>query len=264
MKAIILAAGQGTRLQSLTSNKPKCLVSLFGKSLLDWQLETFRKCGITDISVVRGYKGDLINKPGITYFENPKYDTTNMVETLFCAKKIFDDSIIVSYGDIIFQTDILQKLIDSKHDISVVVDSKWENYWKKRFENPLNDAESLSYDDEGNISSIGQKVCELNEIQGQYIGLIKFHKNIIEKILNYYEKLRINFSKQDNIPEFRNLYMTDFLQALINSGHVIKPVIIENGWLELDSVKDYELYNHMNENQTISNFIVLNNSVNNK
>ena len=157
----------------------------------------------------------------------------------------------------------MQKLIDSKHDISVVVDNKWENYWKKRFENLLDDVESLSYDERGNISSIGQKVCDLNEIQSQYIGLIKFQKNVIEKILNHHEKLYTNFSKQDNITEFRNLYMTDFLQSLIDSGHVIKPVIIENGWLELDSVKDYELYNDMNENRTISDFIELNNSYNN-
>ena len=61
MNAIILAAGKGERLQPLTNDKPKCLVELFGKSLLEWQIEAFQSSGITDITIVSGYKSDLIN-----------------------------------------------------------------------------------------------------------------------------------------------------------------------------------------------------------
>ena len=264
MKAIILAAGQGTRLKSLTRNKPKCLVSLFGKPLIEWQLDAFRNCGITDISIVRGYQSQLITYSDISYFENSDYMNTNMVETLFCAKEKFNDDIIVSYGDIIFESSILQKLIDSKYDISVIVDQKWSSYWKKRFENPLDDAESLSYSSNGDISSIGQKVSNLNEISGQYIGLIKFKKNICQKIIEHYKKLYEISLNQDSISKFKNMYMTDFLQSLINHGQSIKPVIVDNGWLELDSVDDYELYHKMYEDNTISDFIKLNNSDNNK
>ena len=61
MNAIILAAGQGKRLASLTKNKPKCMINLFGKTLLEWQVSVFKKCGISDISVVTGYHSELIN-----------------------------------------------------------------------------------------------------------------------------------------------------------------------------------------------------------
>ena len=103
MNAIILAAGEGTRLKPLTENKPKGLVSLFGKSIIERQIEIFRACNITDISIVTGYLNEMIQFPDITYFENTKYDTTNMIESLFCAKEKLMESTIISYGDIIYE-----------------------------------------------------------------------------------------------------------------------------------------------------------------
>ena len=88
MKAIILAAGKGSRLNSLTKNKPKCLVSLFGKTILEWKLEAFQKCGISDITVVRGYKGEMINFKNLTYFDNPNVASTNMENIILCQRKI--------------------------------------------------------------------------------------------------------------------------------------------------------------------------------
>ena len=86
IKGIILAAGEGKRLKHLTKNCPKCMVRLFGKSLLQYQIETFRKCGIKDITVIKGHKGEMINFSGIKYYDNKDYKSTNMVETLFCAE----------------------------------------------------------------------------------------------------------------------------------------------------------------------------------
>ena len=87
MNAIILAAGKGKRLGYLTKNKPKCMVNLFGKTMLEWQVSIFKKCGISDISVVTGYKAELIDLPNLEFFHNKNFETTNMVESLFCALK---------------------------------------------------------------------------------------------------------------------------------------------------------------------------------
>ncbi|NDF48111.1 MAG: phosphocholine cytidylyltransferase family protein, partial [Nitrosopumilaceae archaeon] len=122
MKAIILAAGEGKRLRPLTDNIPKCMVNLFGVSLLQRQVDIFRKSGIDDISVITGYRSDKINIQSVRYFHNDKYDTTNMVETLFCAKEVMSGSVIVSYGDIVFQKNVLEKLVQSNDDFSIVVD----------------------------------------------------------------------------------------------------------------------------------------------
>ena len=259
MKVIILAAGRGSRLTPLTDNKPKCLVKLFGKSLLEWQIETFRKFGINDISVVTGYKKELISFDGIKIYHNKNFEKTNMIETLFCAKKEINERVIVSYGDIIFQNSVVEKLIESKEDFSVVVDKEWKKYWSIRFNNPLDDAESLILDSENYIQNIGQKTTNLDEIQGQYIGLMMFKGKSTEIIKNFYDKMKklskVNENPLNSDLAFELSYMTDFLQGLVNEKYRIKAILIKNGWLELDSMHDYEIYNKLYEEGNLSNFL---------
>ena len=121
MKAIILAAGQGTRLRPLTDNKPKCMVEFQGKPVIDYLIETFNLCGIDDIVVVNGYQGDMLEShlegQNIRFVRNENYDTTNMLHSLFCAENEMNDDLIISYSDIIFSPKALQTMINSKKDI---------------------------------------------------------------------------------------------------------------------------------------------------
>ena len=265
MNAIILAAGKGERLRPFTNDKPKCLVELFGKPLLEWQIKTFQNSGITDITIVSGYKSDLINFPETTILKNEKYDSTNMVETLFCAKEKLLDSTIISYGDIIFEKQVLQKLMNNDSNIVVVVDKNWKKYWNMRFRNSLDDVESLKLDSSGSIVSIGQKTTNLLNIQAQYIGLMKFQNNGINDLKNFYEEAHLKSQHGTNILNsqipFEKSYMTDLLQAMINSGHQIKSVLIEGGWLELDSIDDYKLYDRKYKDKTLSELIILENNL---
>ena len=261
MKVIILSAGEGKRLRPLTNEQPKCLVDLFGKSLLQWQLELFQDLGITDITVVKGYLGNKINLPNITYFQNLNYDTTNMVETLFCAREKLDGSVIVSYGDIIFEQSVMKKLMSSDEDISVVIDKNWKSLWNARFDNPENDAESLVLDEDGFITNIGQKIKNLDEIQGQYIGLMKFQDKGVKNLIDFYDNAKKNSSigkntLNPNIP-FEKSYMTDLIQGLINNNCRIASVPINGGWLEVDSINDHNLYQKKYAEHTISEFINL-------
>jgi len=262
LKAIILAAGEGRRLRPLTDNKPKCMVELFGKNLLDWKVNLLKKYGISDIIVITGYMSEKINLKQVRFYKNNLFETTNMVETLFCAREEFDDSLLIIYGDIIFEEKILEKILKSEDEISVVIDQNWKEYWKIRFNNPLDDAESLSLDKDGFIQNIGQKVNDIDDISGQYIGLIKFSKNSIQKILMFYDKMKEE-SKNGKNPLNENLsfeksYMTDFLQAMINSGFKIKGIPVKNGWLELDSINDYETYQKLFNSGQIQKFFNLN------
>ena len=263
MKAIILAAGEGKRLRPLTNNTPKCMVNLFGKSLLQWQIETFRSCQIDDISVVTGYRSELINLPRLKIFQNKKFETTNMVESLFCASQELSEQTIVSYGDIIFEKKVLDKLIQSKADFSVIVDKNWKRYWEIRFDNPLNDVESLKIDTDDNITSIGQKTQKINEIECQYIGLMKFQNAGLEKIKKFYEKTKSQSTNNSNplnpLVSFQQSFMTDFLQGLINDGCKLKAVEIENGWLELDTINDHNKYTELYSKNKLSEFIDLGN-----
>jgi len=104
-RALILAAGQGTRLRPLTDDKPKCLVPLMGKSLLQRQTETLKKAGIKTIHIATGYRAEQIERLGFTSSFNPRYDQTNMVESLFCAKEFIEQEgdLIIAYGDIVYK-----------------------------------------------------------------------------------------------------------------------------------------------------------------
>jgi len=258
MKVIILAAGEGSRLRPLTLEKPKCLVELFGKSILKWQLDVFDYFNIDEIVIVKGYMEKKINFPGIKYCINKNFQNTNMIETLFTAREEMNDSIIVSYGDIIFEKNVLKKLLSDDSDMSVIVDTNWKKYWNERFENPLDDAESLMTDEQGYITSIGQKTQNLTQIQAQYIGLMKFQNNGLKNLKSFYDKSKqtSTIGKNPLNPElnFEKSYMTDLLQAMINDKLKIKAIPIQNSWLELDSYDDFKLYTQMYENNRLGEF----------
>ena len=255
---IILAAGEGKRLLPLTKNSPKCLVKIFGKRIIDWQIDVYKFFKINNISIVTGYQSKKIKIANVDTFFNPKYESTNMVETLFCAKEKMINSTIISYGDIIFQRNIFKKLYESKSDISVIVDKNWLSLWKLRFKNPLDDAESLKIDHDGYITSIGSKVEHLHDIQGQYIGLMKFQNDGLTELKNFYKKMKI-LSKigknplNDSLP-FQQSYMTDLLQGMINNGFKIKSIPINGGWLEVDTYSDLMKYELLLKNKTLTNF----------
>ena len=238
MKVIILAAGQGTRLRPLTNNKPKCMVELLGKPLLEYQLDALNKKGIEDIYLATGYLENKITYPQIKgkYF-NPRYDKTNMVVSLFSTKEIMKgDDLLITYGDIVYTDDVLDKVLSDDSKIGVVVDKGWRTYWEARMENPLDDAETLKVNDNGDIIELGKKAINLDEIQGQYIGMIKIRKDYVSKFISFYKQLDRNAVYDGK--DFDNMYMTSFLQKITEELIPIKPIYIDNGWIEIDEPTD--------------------------
>lgn len=244
MKAIILAAGQGSRLRPLTDNKPKCMVEYNKKPIIDYILEIIEDCGINNIAIVGGYKQEVLQKhlknKEIKFYTNEKFDKTNMVHTLFCAEDWIDQDIIISYADIIYKKEILQKLIESNADISVVVDKEWQKLWELRMENPLSDAETMKLDENNNIIELGKKPQSLIDIEGQYIGLIKISKNVIQKVKSFYQNL--NKTALYDGKNFENMYMTSFIQLIIDKLMPVKAVFVNQGWIEIDNLQDLKVY----------------------
>ncbi len=239
MKMIILAAGQGTRLRPLTNDKPKCMVKYQGKPIIDYILDVAKECKVKKIALVNGYKKEVLEEylsdKKLNFYTNKEFDSKNMVSTLFCAKDFMDDDIIISYADIVYKKEVLEKLIKSKEDFSVVVDRKWRELWSQRMENPLEDAETLKIQN-GNIVELGKKPKNYDEIEGQYIGLVKISKNILSKVIDFYENLDKN--KMYDGKDFNNMYMTSFIQMMIAELCDVKPVFIDGGWVEVDCVED--------------------------
>ena len=236
MKAIILAAGEGTRLRPYTLDRPKCMVEIEGISLLERQLAVLRSRGVTPIIVVGGYRASMLNGEGYALRLNPRYAETNMVWTLFCAEADLKGEAIVSYGDIVYSGEILDRLMASTADIAVAIDLEWESYWRARNEDPLSDAETLRLDKSGNIIEIGQKPTCLDEIEGQYMGLMKFSTQGLAALRSAYCDA-LEKGTLGNRPT-EKAYMTDLLQALIDRGHIVQSVSIRSPWIEVDTVGD--------------------------
>jgi choline kinase len=253
-RAIVLAAGQGTRLRPLTNNKPKCLVPLLGISLLDRQTTVLKQCGITDIHIAAGYRADQIQALGYSVTVHERFAQTNMVETLFSAREFLekDGELIISYGDIVYQKENLEKVLASDAQITLMIDKEWRRYWALRLENPLEDAETLVMDDEGYVVELGKKPESYERIQGQYTGLIKIRADKVTDLMQFYDTL--DRSAHYDGKDFHNMYMTSFLQLLIDAGWKVKAAIVENGWLEVDSVDDLQLYEKLAKQGELQKF----------
>ena len=210
-----------------------------GKSIIDYQLETLHSCGIHDIIVVRGYCAEAIKSEGVRFVFNPLYASSNMVYSLFCADRELTGDVIISYGDIVYNTTVLKSLLDCNTDIAITIDTKWRELWELRMEDPLADAETLILDSNGNVMELGKKAKTFDDIQGQYMGLIKISAKIIQKMRTFYHTM--DHSRVYDGKDFNNMYMTSFLQNMIDNGFSIRAVPIAGGWVEIDSITDLNL-----------------------
>jgi choline kinase len=238
MKVIILAAGMGTRLMPHTSDRPKCMVFLGGKSILSYQLQVLKNHGLNDITIVTGHKQEKLIAPGAARVSNDDFATTNMAYSLFCARDVLsqEQEVLVAYADIIYSDSVLDSLLAATSHICVTVDLKWQDYWCKRFGDPLSDAETLMLDANGRILELGQKPQSLDGIQGQYIGLMKFSVEGVAILKKCYDQAVIEGTLGGKAVE--KAYMTDLLQNVINSGYAIQSVPIHGQWIEIDSKQD--------------------------
>ncbi len=264
MKAIILAAGQGTRLKKYTQDLPKGMLNFMGKTVIERQIEIYRSVGISDVIIVRGFAANKINYDGIKYYDNEEFASTNMVESLLKAEEEFDDDIIVSYSDILFDKYMLEELMKSEYDYVVAVDDNWKEYWLHRYGRVDFDTESLEIDKNDNIISIGKENPRLEEIDSRYIGLLKFSlsgmKKILEILNNDYEEYLDKPWKQSG-KTIRNAYMTDLLYAISESGEKVKAHRFNNGWIEFDTNEDYEKACDWAADGTINRFIKFYNKI---
>ncbi|MFQ6055335.1 MAG: NTP transferase domain-containing protein [Methanosarcinales archaeon] len=237
-KVIILAAGPGSRLMPLTKDKPKCMIKIKGKTILERQIEVFKQCGIEDIIVVRGHKKNVINYPGLKYYYNPNYQNNNILASLFHAESEMDDEFIVSYSDILIDKSVVKKLLQSHSDISVVTDTNWRSHYSNRYQHPIEEAEKVVVKD-GKIIKTGKGINP-NEVHGEFIGLVKFSKIGAEILRSNYNIAKNMFSGKPfhEAPTFEKAYLTDMIQELVNRGFDVKNVDIDKGWLEIDTVED--------------------------
>jgi len=180
MKAVILAAGRGSRLLSHGSQRPKCLLEVGGHAILDYQLTALRHCGIDDIVIVVGYLADRIKEHvsgPVTFIQNREYASTGSSYSLWLAREFVRDGFIYLNSDLIFHPDLLRTLLQSPDPNAVIVD---------RHVDPASDMLKAEMDGR-RILSTGKRLCAA--AAAEVIGPAKFCAAGARRIAEYLDRL---------------------------------------------------------------------------
>lgn len=245
---LLLAAGEGQRLRPLTADRPKCLVGFRGKPILDYILRAAEISGISRamIHVVSGYQHEVLEaflqgQGPVTVHHNGKFSVANMLSSLDTGLQAIPDAtdVVVSYTDIIYRPEVLKELLNCDRELCLIADRDWKQLWECRMEDPLKDAETFLTRPAGNLDDIGRRPRRSEDIEAQYVGLLRFRGAgliVVRELLGFLrEKVQESYCRS---------YMTDLIQMLIRMHHPVAPVYIHGGWLEIDTLDDLKNLTH--------------------
>ena len=238
MQAVIIAAGQGTRLRPLTNSCPKCLLKITDdKSLLDLQLDNLSAVDITDITIVTGYRSsDITNycvNRDINFIYNNNYGNCNQLGSFLCAKNAFKNDCLVIFSDVLFHKNVLIDLIEKDSSFVVAIEKR-QNF------DDQDDKISLIGD---KIEKIGKERVSNESSKAEFIGLSKIKYEELQKFINIATKVDMQNSQA---------YFYDALQLIIDEGNNCEYIQVKTPWIEIDYKEDLELaksevFNRINE-----------------
>ena len=243
MKIIIIAAGSSTRLESEMIDIPKGLLKINDKSIIEIQLDLFKKNQLSDITIITGPNKQKFNLKNVNYIHDNEFQNHDVLCSLMKSKSIMNDKVLTSYSDIIFDENILCSMLDFKGDIGIAVDLNWERNYDNRTQHTKNEADNVLMEN-NKILKIKKNIIEYNPTQnlGEFVGLMKLSKKgakiFIEKF-NYL--IKFHEGKFHNAPSIKKAYLTDMLQELIDSGILVEPIIINGKWYEIDTPQDLQI-----------------------
>jgi phosphoenolpyruvate phosphomutase len=240
VRAVILAASRGKELGELTEKRPKAMVPVSGQPLLAHVVDGYNSVGVKDITVVRGYAKETVNLSNIDYADNDNFESTGELVSLSCALKSLasEDTgkeLVVSYGDVLFKKHILQLLLESHADFSIVVDTNWsESVNKGRFADYVQCSRPYGRDAFGQEISLTEMSEHLPEkrTHGEWTGFLKVsadHRLLLGKLVE-------NLTAED--PYAR---MSDLLNALVANGERVRVIYTTGYWLDIDTLEDVVL-----------------------
>ncbi|HZC67847.1 MAG TPA: isocitrate lyase/phosphoenolpyruvate mutase family protein, partial [Nitrospirales bacterium] len=249
--AIIPAAGFEKQLLPLIQDKPKCLLDIKGKTILERQIASLNEVNIKDIAVVRGYQKEKIAFPNLRYYDNDRYEDTGELTSIFCAEQELKGRCLLLYSDIIFETGILLKLLKSPADITIVVDLAWAD--QRKLPRPhfkpdlvlLDNPPATGYrfvppDGPNRLVKIGQHL-DLERAHGEFIGLAMLSERGTDQFKSVYKSVAKNPEAPfHEAPSLTKASLTDMLQELVDRGHEVSCLPIYKGWMEVDTFEDYQ------------------------
>jgi phosphoenolpyruvate phosphomutase len=235
--AIVLAASRGDELGELTEDKPKTMVSIRGIPILSHIADAYNTVGIKNIAVVRGYKKDAVNLPNLAYVDNEDYAATGELDSLLKAlqaKGSHDQEIIISYGDVLFNSYIPQALLQEKEDFVIFVDSNWQE--KTSYTRLGGFAECTApnsrkaFNTQIHLKQLGTAIPS-DRIHGVWMGFLKISPTGASQLQELLPKLLA-------VPENRKAGMATLFQELVKQHQPIRVLYTVGHWLDINNLDD--------------------------
>ena len=229
MKAVILAAGMGTRLGEHANGNPKCLLDVGGSTLLERSLTNLRKGGITDVVIIHGFRGDSIkaligeryNGLDITYVENSDYQATGNMYSLAKAEHLLNTDTMIVEADLIYQGDAISRLINAK-DKDVILVGRLLHHGDDIY---------ICANDQNQIDNLGGKIENKDEAIGALLGISKFSPAFMEKL---FDQASLDFSQGNT-----NFHYEETVLKTSMSGHPVYALTCHDiHWTEVDNEAD--------------------------
>ena len=240
VKAIIVAAGHDKRIEPLNEDLPKCMLDVKGKTIIERQIENLKSCGISDITIIKGYKQETIDRSDVKFYLNPDFEKTGIVSSLFFAEKEMNSDFIVLYSDIIFDKKLLTNLLKEKSDICLVTDLDWKERYDKREIQPAGEIELVEVENK-HVSKIGKNINPKNA-HGEFIGIVLFSKKGAEQLKKCYKNAikKYENKKFHEAKSVNKAYLTDIIQEIIDNCYEVNNMDIYGDWIEIDTFEDYK------------------------
>jgi choline kinase len=242
---VIIAAGRGSRLRSETDDIPKTLVEVMGRPMLEWILEAFASAGLArkDVVFVCGYRADVIKAryPDFTYVTNHDWQNNNILLSLLMAREYLSGGFVSTYGDIVYEGAVVQKLVKSPAEIALGCDTAWRRRYVGRTEHPETDAEKLRAE--------GQRVVELSrtipseQANGEFIGVMKQSAAGAAEFLRAFDlaERRYGGGQFREGRSFQKAYIIDLLAEMLEQGSEMQREDTRGGYMEIDTVQDLSM-----------------------
>ena len=248
-RAILIAAGRGKRLGAHTDEIPKSMVDVGAHPILGWVWKAFAAAGIEELVVIRGYRGDVLEQfvrklvPKSIFVDNTAWQSNNILLSLAYARPFLDQPCLLSYSDIIFTPAVARAAVESPAEIGLVIDREFRTIYEGRTEHPLEEGEVSDLMPDGSVARVGKRALPPTEAVGEYIGLTKLGARGIAVVANTLDRLSHEYAGREHEPyqraaAYRNAYLTDLWQQLIDSGIRIDPIFIDGQWREIDTGQD--------------------------
>ena len=239
MKVIIIAAGSATRLGKLTEKKPKGLLEINGKSILQRQIELFKKYNIHDIIIITGPHKEF-GISNVTYVEDKNYQNHDVLGSLMAAKEFLEGDVLTCYSDILFDDIILKQILNFNGDIGIPIDLDWEKNYVNRIQHPKSEADNVLLNDK-KIIKIKKNISSSSNDEkiGEFLGPVIFSETGSKIFIKKYSELKKTHNGNfHNAESLSKAYLTDMIQELIDNNVKVEPIFINGKWIEIDTFED--------------------------